>query len=81
MTPPKIDFFPNVYDNASHTLLGSQNGLLMGFYSIFVVGGTKIWIQKGVVFGLFRAKMTTIDIQNQKLIVSNDYQPLLAHFD
>ena len=31
--------------------------------------------------GLFRAKMTTIGIQNQILIVTNDYQQFLAHFD
>ena len=32
-------------------------------------------------FGLFRAKMTTIGIQNPKLIVTNDYQQFLAHFE
>ena len=32
-------------------------------------------------FGLFRAKMTKIGIQNPKLIVTNDYQQFLAHFD
>ena len=32
-------------------------------------------------FGLFRAKMNTIGIQNQKLIVTNDYQQFLAHFE
>ena len=31
--------------------------------------------------GLFRAKMTTIGIQNPKLIVTNDYQQFLAHFE
>ena len=31
--------------------------------------------------GLFRAKMNTIGIQNPKLIVTNDYQQFLAHFD
>ena len=31
--------------------------------------------------GLFRAEMTTIGFQNPKLIVSNDYQQFLAHFD
>ena len=31
-------------------------------------------------FGLFRAKMNTIGIQNPKLIVTNDYQQFLAHF-
>ena len=36
---------------------------------------------KNAVFGLFRAKMTTIGIQNPKLIVTNDYQQFLAHFD
>ena len=30
---------------------------------------------------LFRAKMTTIGIQNTKLIVTNDYQQFLAHFE
>ena len=40
--------FPNSYDNASHTLSGYQNGLKMGFYSIFVVSRTKIWILKCV---------------------------------
>ena len=32
-------------------------------------------------FGLFWAKMTKIDIQNPKLIVANDYQQFLAHFE
>jgi len=32
-------------------------------------------------FGLFRAKMNTIGIQNPKLIVINDYQQFLAHFE
>ena len=32
-------------------------------------------------FGLFSAKMTKIGIQNLKLIVTNDYQQFLAHFD
>ena len=36
----------------------------------------KMWF-----FGLFRAKMTKIGIQNPKLIVTNDYQQFLAHFD
>ena len=31
--------------------------------------------------GLFRAKMTTIGIQNPKLIVTNDYQQFLPHFE
>ena len=32
-------------------------------------------------FGLSRAKMTKIGIKNSKLIVTNDYQQFLAHFD
>jgi len=32
-------------------------------------------------FGLFRAKMAKIGIQNPKLIVPNDYQQFLAYFD
>ena len=32
-------------------------------------------------FGLFRAKMNTIGIQNPKLIVTNDYQQFLAQFE
>ena len=32
-------------------------------------------------FGRFRAKMNTIGIQNLKLIVTNDYQQFLAHFE
>ena len=32
-------------------------------------------------FGLFRAKMTTIAIQNPKLIVDNDYQLFSTHFE
>ena len=32
-------------------------------------------------FGLFRAKMTTIGIQNPKLIVTNDYHQFLTHFE
>ena len=51
----------------------------MGFYRIFVFGRAKIQIQKCGFF-LFRAKMTTIGIQNPKLIVTNDYQQFLAHF-
>ena len=31
--------------------------------------------------GLFGAKMTKIDIQNPKQIVTNDYQQFLAHFE
>ena len=39
--PKKNRLFPNTYDNAFHTLSGSQNGLKMGFYyNIFVIGGT-----------------------------------------
>ena len=34
-----------------------------------------------MVFGLFRARMTKIGIQNPKLIVTIDYQQFLAHFD
>ena len=44
MTPKNLTFFPNTYANTSHTLLEPQNGLKMGFYSIFTFGGTKIWI-------------------------------------
>ena len=44
--PEKIWLFPNIYDNASHTLSGSQKALKTGFYSIFVVGGPKIRIRK-----------------------------------
>ena len=36
---------------------------------------------KMCLFGLFRAKMTKIGIQNPKLIVTNDYPQFLAHFD
>ena len=32
-------------------------------------------------FGLFKAKMTKFCIQNPKLIVTNDNQQFLAHFD
>ena len=32
-------------------------------------------------FGLFRAKMNKIGIQNPKLIVTSDYQQFLAHFN
>ena len=32
-------------------------------------------------FGLFRAKMNAIGIQNPKLIVTSDYQQFLAHFE
>ena len=37
--------------------------------------------QKMQFFGLFRAKMTTLGIQNPKLIVTNNYQQFLAHFE
>ena len=66
--------FPNIYDNASHTLLEAQNGLKKGFYSIFVVSKTKIRILKCGFLAFFGAKITKIDIKNQKLIVTNDYQ-------
>ena len=46
----------------------------MGFYSIFVVGGTKNRIWKCGFLAFFGAKMATIDIQNLKLIIPNDYQ-------
>ena len=32
-------------------------------------------------FGLFWAKMNTIGIQNPKLIVTNDFQQFLTHFE
>ena len=32
-------------------------------------------------FGLFRANMNTIGSQNQKIIVTNDYQQFLAYFE
>ena len=32
-------------------------------------------------FDLYWAKMTKIGIQNPKLIVTNDYQQFLAHFE
>ena len=32
-------------------------------------------------FGLFRAKMDTFGIQNPKLIVTNDFQQFLTHFE
>ena len=34
--PEKICLFPNIYDNASHTLSEAQNGLKKGFYSILL---------------------------------------------
>ena len=36
---------------------------------------------ENVVVWPFWAKMTTIGIQNPKLIVTNDYQQFLAHFE
>ena len=33
------------------------------------------------VSSIFKAKMTTIGIQNPKLIVTNDYQQFLPHFE
>ena len=42
----KIWLFPNIYDNASHTLSGAWNDKKRGFYSLFVIGGTKIRILK-----------------------------------
>ena len=72
--PEKIWLFPNIYGNASHTLLEAQNGLKKGFYSIFVVSKTKIRILKCGFLAFFVAKITKIDIKNQKLIVTNDYQ-------
>ena len=40
------------------------------------ISDPKMWF-----FGLFRAKMTTIGIQNPKLIVTNDNQQFWVHFE
>ena len=72
--PEKIWLFSNIYDKAPHTLSGAQICQKKGFYSIFVIGGTKIRICKCSFLAFFGAKMAKIDIQNLKLIVPNDYQ-------
>ena len=66
--------FPKYLRQCPHTLLGEQICKKKGFYSIFVISGTKIWIWKCGFLAFFGAKMATIDIQNLKLIVPNDYQ-------
>ena len=46
-----------------------------GFYSIFVVGGTDLWIKKIDFLAFFESKKTKIVILDQNLIVPiNDYQ-------
>ena len=62
------------------SLLGSQNDLKIGFYSIFVVGGDKIWISKFGFLAFFEDKITKIDILNPKLIVPDDNQQFWVHF-
>ena len=52
-----------------------------GFYSILVVGGDKFWILKFVFLAFFEAKMSKIDILKPKLIVSDDFQQFLVHFE
>ena len=45
--PKLCDFsYTYIYDKASHTLLGAQNGEKRGFHSIFVVSGTNFRIIK-----------------------------------
>jgi len=61
--------------------LGAWNGEKIGFYSIFVVGGDKIWISKFGFLAFFEDKITKIDILNPKLIVSNDYQLFWVQFE
>ena len=73
--PGKIWLFPNIYDNTSHTLSGSQNGLKRGFYSIFVLGGPKIQIQNCVFLAFLWLKWT------QLVSKTNDYQQFLANFE
>ena len=70
-----------IYDKASHTIFGAQNGEKRGFYSIFVVGGTNFRIMKFGFLAFFEAKMTKIVILDQKLIVPNDYLQFWAHFE
>ena len=72
--------FPNIYDNASHTLSEAQNGLKRVSIVFLLLAGPE-FRSKNKVFGPFRAKMTTLGIQNPKLIVTNNYQQFLAHFE
>ena len=55
----------------------AKKGVSIAFLSL---AGPKFG-SKNVFFGLFRAEMTTIGIQNSKLIVKNDYQRFLPHFE
>ena len=55
----------------------AKKGVSIAFLSL---AGPKFG-SKNAFFGLFRAKMTTIGIQNPKLIVTNDYQQFLPHFE
>ena len=75
MDPKKIWLFPNIYDNASHSLSKAQIDLKKVFYSIFVVR-TKIWILKYGFLSFFGAKWLKLKSKTQKI----NYQWFLAHF-
>ena len=74
-TTQKIWLFPNIYDNASHSLSKAQIDLKKVFYSIFVVR-TKIWILKYGFLSFFGAKWLKLKSKTQKI----NYQWFLAHF-
>ena len=59
----------------------AQNGEKRGFYGIFVVGSTNFRIMKFGFLAFFEAKLTTIGILDQKIIVPNDYQEFWVHFE
>ena len=72
----KIQLFPNISSICLPYSFGGLKWQKRGFCSIFVISRTKIRIKK---FSFLA--MTTIGIQNPKLIVTNDYQPFLANFE
>ena len=72
--PKKFDFSQISMTKPPILFRGLKYAKKKGFYSIFVIGGTRIRICKCGFLAFLGAKMATIDIQNLKLIVPNDYQ-------
>ena len=81
----KEDFWGGKIDQNMHQQclphsFGGSKWCKKGLYSIFVIGRTKICILR-CGFLPFLAKMIKFDIKNPKLIVINDFQHFLAHFE
>ena len=77
--PQKIWLFPNIYDNAFHTLSKAQKGLKKGFCSIIIVGRTKILILK-CFFAFFGLKLLKLISKTQKKLLPMIIKVFLADF-